>query len=501
MKSVLIYSAQVVLISGILFGFYHLVLRNRQFHQYNRFYLLLASVASLLIPFIRIPLSYTTATKETAPGVVRLLETIYINDAITPTDAGNFITRYTSINWWMTGIIAYFIVAAIMIAISLIGVIKISRLARFYPSEKMGKIRFINTDAPGTPFSFFNWLFWDERIPLHSPKGRQMFRHELFHIRQKHSWDIMFMQLLTSLCWINPFFYFIRKELRVIHEFLADEYASVEEGEHAYAELLLLHVLASRQKLVHPFFQTQIKRRIAMITQTKTNSRRYARKLSALPVMLLLIGLVAFRIDPSVRAHKADKADITIIVDAGHGGFDPGAKSPDNKYDEAAMTLEFANLTKKIAPEYGINVVLTRETSDAVGATKKEDLINRVEKTKSVNPALFLSFHINVSGKPGEFQERRSGFDITVAGKREDAAAKLIASAMLQKLSDIYSTSMVIKQRRDAGVYVLDKNTCPSLLLQCGFINNQKDLAFFTDKANQEKVVRTVLEVIIAQAK
>lgn len=498
MKSIVIYTGQVVLVSGVLFGFYHLFLRNRQFHQYNRFFLLLASVASLLIPVIRIPLPYTLAPKETTPGVVRLLETIYISETAMPADAGAVISQHTSINWWMTGITAYLIVAAIMITVSLIGVIKISRLARFYPSEKMDKIHFVNTDAPGTPFSFFNWLFWDESVPLYSAKGRQMFRHELFHIRQKHSWDIMFMQLLTAICWINPFFYLIRKELRVIHEFLADEFASVEEGEHAYAELLLLHVLRSRQKLVHPFFQTQIKRRIAMITQTKTNSRRYARKLLVLPVMLLLIGLVAFRMDPSANAGKAG---ITIIVDAGHGGFDPGAKSPDKKYDEAAMTLEFASLMKKIAPEYGINVILTRETSDAVGATKKEDLINRVEKTRSVNPALFLSFHINVTGKPGEFQDRRSGFDITVTGKREDAVAKLIASAMLQKLSDVYATSMEIKQRKDAGVYVLDQNTCPSLLLQCGFINNQKDLAFFTDKANQEKVVRTVLEVVKAQVR
>jgi N-acetylmuramoyl-L-alanine amidase len=498
MKSFLLYTLQVIFISGVLSGFYSLFLRNRQFHQYNRFYLLLASVAALVIPCIKIPYAYARPLNEASPAVVRLLETIYIPEAEVQAGTAAIIEPHTSIDWWMAALVTYLAVVAVMITFLLIGSIKVRRLAGFYGRKKMGDIYFVNTDAPGTPFSFFNWLFWDENVPLHSAKGRQMFRHELFHIRQKHSWDIMFMQVLTAVYWINPFFYLIRKELRVIHEFLADEYASVEEGEQAYAELLLVHALQCRQKLVNPFFQTQIKRRIAMITQTKTNSRRYARKLLVLPFIALLTGLVAFRIEPVARASEDA---MTIIVDAGHGGFDPGAKSPDNKYEEASMTLELARLMQKLAPEYGIRVVLTRETNDAVGATKKEDLQNRLTKSKAVKPAVFLSIHINATGKPGEFQDKRSGFEATVASKRDDPAAKLIASAMLQRLSGIYSAAMQIRQRQDAGVYVLDQNICPSILLQCGFINNEKDLAFFTNKDNQEKVVRTLLEVLKAQVK
>jgi N-acetylmuramoyl-L-alanine amidase len=67
---------------------------------------------------------------------------------------------------------------------------------------------------------------------------------------------------------------------------------------------------------------------------------------------------------------------------------------------------------------------------------------------------------------------------------------------MLDKLSALYKTEMKIKQRNDDGIYVLDQNSCPAILLECGYINNQKDLDFFTDKNNQEKIARNILMVL-----
>src|SRR6187402_3357634 len=92
-------------------------------------------------------------------------------------------------------------------------------------------------------FSFFRWLFWNRKIELHSEKGEQIFRHELFHIQQKHSWDIIFMELISIFFWINPFFHLIKKELKAIHEFLADEFAVKGNRNWQYAELLLMQVL------------------------------------------------------------------------------------------------------------------------------------------------------------------------------------------------------------------------------------------------------------------
>jgi N-acetylmuramoyl-L-alanine amidase len=498
MKYLLIYTIQVILVTGLLYTYYHFFLRNRQFHQYNRFYLLLACIAGFILPLIRIPFSLTTAVPGTSHTAVRLLQTIYTAEAEDTVQLVSPVNTHAGINWWWIVLIGYGIVSLWLLVEMLNGLWKIKLLARLYPAERIGGIRLVDTDAPGTPFSFFNILFWDQHIPLDSVKGKQIFRHELFHIRQKHSLDVLFLQVLTIFCWINPFLYLIRKELRVVHEFLADEYASREEGEHAYAELLVLHVLKMRHQLVNPFFQTQIKRRIAMITNPKTNRGRYARKLLALPFAAMLLAIFAFRIHP---VQQINRETITVMIDAGHGGFDPGVKSPDKKFNEAAMNLQLAATIQRLADSYGISVVLTRDGEEAIGATKKEDLQHRVDRSKEVKPAAFLSIHTSSAGKPGSYQETRSGFEAYITGKREDPASKELASALLQKLAGVYEASTTIRQRKHEGIFILDRNSCPAVLLECGYINNQKDLEFFSDESNREKVARAVLEVLAANLK
>ena len=69
MSALLNYLVQVIAISGILYGYYHFALRNKRFHQYNRFYLLLSTVLSLAIPFLNIPIYFTNAEKETSINI------------------------------------------------------------------------------------------------------------------------------------------------------------------------------------------------------------------------------------------------------------------------------------------------------------------------------------------------------------------------------------------------------------------------------------------------
>ena len=86
----------------------------------------------------------------------------------------------------------------------------------------------------------------------------------------------------------------MKKELKAIHEFLADRFAVTENTKWEYAELLLMHALQTRNSLVNPFFHNQIKRRIAMITNSSKPGSQYLRKLMVLPFAALLI-LLFFR--------------------------------------------------------------------------------------------------------------------------------------------------------------------------------------------------------------
>ncbi|MET0462058.1 MAG: M56/M15 family metallopeptidase [Chitinophagaceae bacterium] len=496
----LIYAGQVILLSGLLYGYYHLFLRNRSFHRYNRFFLLMACLMSLLIPCITIPLSWPSSA-EASPGVVRLLETVYVTMPEDETAVAASISAASerTISWPVIAAIIYGAIALFFLFRLVIGLTKLRTLATRYSHEQLDGIKLFHTKEGGTPFSFFRLIFWNDEIDLRSENGKKILRHELIHIKQKHSYDVLFTELLIIFCWINPFFHLIKKELRIIHEFLADEPVAIEDNCGDYAELLLMHSLRTQKTLVNPFFHNQLKRRIVMITKPRINKSMYARQLMILPLSVVLFAMFAFRLKP-VTITSSGKEGITVVVDAGHGGFDPGAKSPDKKFEEAAMTLEFATLMQSLAPEYGIRVVLTRENESAIGSTKQEDLMNRLKISKNARPDLFFSFHINTTGRD-TYQASRSGFDVMIAGKREDARGRAIASVLLEQLSNVYKADKVVKRRSDAGIYVLDQNDVPAVMLQCGYINNQKDLEFFNAKENREKVVRTILSVLRDNAK
>jgi hypothetical protein len=294
MTPLLNYVIQVIIVSGLLYSYYHWVLRNKKFHHYNRYYLLGAALLSILIPLINIPVYFTE--EQTASSFVYSTLTVFSGSG---EEEG--VTLYASIpeksNWFTWDHILpliYITVAAIVFLRIVFSLLKIRRIIRRHPVEKIDQIRFLNTDEPGTPYSFFRWLFWNRKIELNSVKGEQIFRHELFHIEQKHSLDILFFELLTVAGWFNPFFHLMKKETRAIHEFLADQFAITENNRWDYAELLLMQVLNTDQRLVHPFFHNQIKRRIAMITSPQKTSHQYLRKLMVLPVTALAVMLFAF---------------------------------------------------------------------------------------------------------------------------------------------------------------------------------------------------------------
>jgi len=293
MKTVLFYLLQVITSSGILYGYYHLFLRNKKFHQYNRYFLLMATAISICIPFLQIPVYFDAA--ETQPILVKTL-TVFSSGSFEE----DIIARQASVETaWFTlkNILSslYVMLVVFLFVRFCIAIFRIARLVNIYPGEKIDNIRFINTAEPSTPFSFFRWLFWNNKIEINSDHGQQIFRHELFHIRQKHSWDIVFMEMVSMIFWINPFFRLIKKEIKAIHEFLADKFAVEENKEWDYAELLLMQVLGSpNTRLTNPFFHNQIKRRIAMLTTSKKPGYQYLRKIMILPLSVIIIGLFAF---------------------------------------------------------------------------------------------------------------------------------------------------------------------------------------------------------------
>jgi hypothetical protein len=287
----LAYLLKVTLVSACLFSYYCLFLRNAAFHPYNRWYLLASSAAALLLPLVPLPAGWP------APGNV--LVTTLLQPATEPSGspAAAPPSQASSGGWPILPII-YALVTAFFLFRVLLSLLRIGRLTLKYPRTRLAGVSFYETDEPGTPFSFGNRLFWSRDLALDTENGQAILRHELAHIHGRHTLDILTLEILRALFWINPIFYLTLLEMRLIHEFLADRSALDTGGDRRqYAECLLWLSAGApaNLRLTHSFFHKHLKRRITMIIQTRPTPR-YLSRVLALPLLLLLFSACAKKV-------------------------------------------------------------------------------------------------------------------------------------------------------------------------------------------------------------
>src|SRR5206468_1869673 len=219
--------------SGLLYLYYHLALRNKVFHQWNRFYLLVAVVISLTAPLLQFHVfAKPTPDANSSVHLLRVVQSAneYLDEVI--------ITKQTAAATGQWGLTLYLSVSIAFFLLLLHSLVRIFSIIRLHVVQQVAGIRFINTSVEGAPFSFFRYIFWNEAIDIQSHTGQQIFQHELVHVKEKHSLDKLFMQIILAVFWCNPFFWLIRRELKLIHEFIADRKSVAEHGTAAFAAMV-----------------------------------------------------------------------------------------------------------------------------------------------------------------------------------------------------------------------------------------------------------------------
>jgi TonB-dependent SusC/RagA subfamily outer membrane receptor len=290
------YLLKSMILSGIFFGYYSLFLKNTIYHAYNRFYLLASMALSLVIPFLN--LSMFTIAEEELPAAQVLM---YL------TSVSQGPVQESSMAW---EILAIGLISALFVGYLAYSILRIYLLKKKNPVTNMGEFDFIETELDEAPFSFFNNLFWKKSISIEDEGGRKILQHELSHIRQNHSIDRLFSQTICAIFWMNPFNWIIQKELQNIHEFIADRDA-VGTGEvDAFAKMLLQTYYGNHfLNPSHSFYYSSIKRRIIMLTTSKTPQYAYLRKVAVLPMLAFILAL--FSIQLSAQKPKAKKENVT----------------------------------------------------------------------------------------------------------------------------------------------------------------------------------------------
>lgn len=302
MQLFFLYLAKVILTSGVMFCYYQLFLKDKTFHHYNRFYLLAVLVISLLLPLLKV--DYFTV--EVNSGIYMLLNKLNNINESKNLGHDHFYYQFTALGF---GVAALFFLTRLFY-----GILKIELLKRRYTREKIGDINFYQTALHEAPFSFFRNLFWKNSIPLHSDLGKQILKHEMVHIEQKHSWDKIFIEILTSIFWFNPFFYLIKKEISLIHEYLADKKAIKNSDTRAFAQMLLASQFSGNHlPAASPFLSSNLKKRITMLTKSKTRFS-YARRLFALPILFIIA--FAYLVNAKNREIKETNLEIEKYITA-----------------------------------------------------------------------------------------------------------------------------------------------------------------------------------------
>ena len=292
------YILKVLIVSGILTGYYFVALKDKVFHRWNRFYLLLTVCLSLLLPFVSINIFSVAAEQG---NIIKALQTITMQDEIV-IEMG----RKSAMSANMLLMYGYLLISLFFVARLISSFIQIENIRKRYPNAKVNGINFINTDEKGTPFSFFNDIFWNRSIDLHTTPGQQIFNHEVAHITEKHTYDKIFMNIILLFFWINPFFWIIRKELNMIHEFIADKMALEDGDTKAFAEMILSSVFTRQQfAITNHFFYSPIKRRLLMLTKNKHTKVNYISRLLVLPLAAIVFVGISCKVKTDTESQMA----------------------------------------------------------------------------------------------------------------------------------------------------------------------------------------------------
>lgn len=321
----LIYSAISL---GVLLLFYHLFLEKEKMHKVNRGFLIISLLFSFTIPLIPIglidlptdQLNFFNQTSAQESGSFVTLDGEWLDSgaeslAIHDKASGSHIYSF-----WMIALLVYLFVSAGLF-IRLIRIVHRIQLKADRNEKRLlngCEIVLLNDDS--VPHTFFNQIFLNKKSYLKGEIPEEVIIHEMTHARQKHTLDILLIELLKVLFWFNPLLYLYKRAILLNHEFLADE-AVLSQGKSVkeYQNILLKTMrIRPGYSLASTLNYSLTKKRLQMMTQSKSTYRSVFKVLALIPLVAtitLLPGCDFTTTEVSDEVEATDKITIEIVHD------------------------------------------------------------------------------------------------------------------------------------------------------------------------------------------
>jgi bla regulator protein blaR1 len=281
---------KIITCSGILWLFYLLVLSPEKMFRFNRFYLLFSIFFSLIVPFIHFesglqPMPFSEPARQVKSAFIDIEEKMpAIITSTTPDDA--------SLNPYL---LVYCIITCLLSFRLIRNLVKLTQGVRTDTVSYNGAT-LVLTNKEILPYSFLKFIFISKTQFQKGLIEKEIIQHELAHIRQKHSIDILLVELVTVFFWFNPFIYAFKKALRLNHEFLADKEVIGETGNtRAYQRLLLHKIATSGVSLASSFNYLITKKRLIMMTKNTSPTLAFVKGIFSLTLMILIVVLFSTR--------------------------------------------------------------------------------------------------------------------------------------------------------------------------------------------------------------
>ncbi|RZJ71532.1 M56 family metallopeptidase [Flavobacterium sp.] len=269
-----------------LFAVHKLVLENSKTHVFNRFFLLSALVFSLAMPFVTIPV-------ETENVVPIARQALLVPMSIEPTQivASENPTDYLQLSLW-----TIYAIGVLLFGIRFArNLMQITTQVISNKTLRRDGVTYVLVDSEILPHTFLNCIFVNAHEFQKRSIEAELFTHELTHAKQKHSIDILFVEILRIIFWFNPMLVLYKKTIKLNHEFLADQAVVANHDSISYQELLLSKAHFTNHFALASSFNFSItKKRMIMMTKTISPIRKVAQTLGATLTFALLFSFFGF---------------------------------------------------------------------------------------------------------------------------------------------------------------------------------------------------------------
>jgi hypothetical protein len=287
MQSLFDYILKLSVSLAIVYVFYQLVLRKLTFYNWNRWYLLGYTAFAFLIPVMDITKTLNQAEWNQSV-ILQYIPIIEVNNGVNATQV--MAHRWTALDWLFVLLLAGMLVLIVKFAIRYLSFLKVRRDALLLAD---GDTKLYMVDKDIIPFSFGNNIFINNQLQDEA-ELKEIIRHEFVHVKQKHTHDIIWSELLCILNWYNPFVWLIRKAIRQNLEFIADNKVLEQGFDKKKYQYLLLKVTGNNHfSIANQFNFSSLKKRIAMMNKMKSPRAQLVKFLFIVP--LIAVMLLAFR--------------------------------------------------------------------------------------------------------------------------------------------------------------------------------------------------------------